>query len=75
MEILLILLVVLAILGLWYITTLNGFRRMLIKIDEAESSIDVALTQRFDTLNKMFKLAKASIKKIIDKQKNILNLN
>jgi len=62
MEILLILLVVLAILGLWYISTLNGFRRMLIKIDEAESSIDVALTQRFDTLNKMFKLAKGYMK-------------
>ena len=33
---------------------------MLIKIDEAESSIDVAL--EFDTLNKMFKLAKGYMK-------------
>ncbi len=37
----------------WYISTLNGFRRMEVKIDESESGIDVALTKRFDLLTKM----------------------
>lgn len=35
---------------------------MLIKIDESESSIDVALTQRFDMLNKLFQAAKGYMK-------------
>ena len=49
------------ILG-WLITTINAFRRMLVKIDESESSIDVALTKRFDLLSKMFQAAKGYMK-------------
>ena len=54
-------LVVLIIVG-WMISTLNSFRRMVIKIDESESSIDVALTKRFDLLTKMFASVKGSMK-------------
>ena len=47
---------------IWIISTMNAFRRMLVKIDESESSIDVALTKRFDLLSKMFSAAKGYMK-------------
>ncbi len=37
----------------WYISTLNSLRTMVVKIDEAESGIDVALTKRCDVIGKM----------------------
>lgn len=46
---------------LWMIITINSFKKMLVKIDEAESNIDVALTKRFDVLTKMFSAAKGSM--------------
>lgn len=46
----------------WIISTMNAFRRMLVKIDESESSIDVALTKRFDMLSKMFSATKGYMK-------------
>ncbi len=46
----------------WFISTLNSFRTMLIKIDESESSIDIALTKRFDLLSKMFQATKGYMK-------------
>jgi LemA protein len=46
--------VVLIILPLfWYIGTMNSLRQLEVKVDEAESGIDVALTKRFDVLTKM----------------------
>ncbi|TVP86469.1 MAG: LemA family protein [Acholeplasmataceae bacterium] len=54
--------VLLVIFLIWFITTVNAFRRMLVKIDESESSIDVALTKRFDLLTKMFQAAKGYMK-------------
>lgn len=53
--------VILIIVG-WVIITVNSFRTMLVKIDESESSIDVALTKRFDLLSKMFSAAKGYMK-------------
>jgi LemA protein len=53
--------VALIIIG-WIISTINAFRRMLVKIDESESSIDVALTKRFDMLSKMFSATKGYMK-------------
>ena len=55
------LLIVLIFFGL-IISTLNLFKKMLIKIDESESSIDVALTNRFDVLTEMFSAAKGYMK-------------
>jgi LemA protein len=46
----------------WIISTINSFRKMLVKIDESESSIDVSLTKRFDLLTKMFSAAKGYMK-------------
>jgi LemA protein len=54
--------VILLILIGWVISTINAFRRMLVKIDESESSIDIALTKRFDLLTKMFQAAKGYMK-------------
>jgi LemA protein len=52
------LLIVAVLLGLWFISTMNRFRVLQVKINEALSGIDVALTKRFDVLTKMWDLAK-----------------
>ncbi|MFA6377009.1 MAG: LemA family protein [Acholeplasmataceae bacterium] len=66
MEPIFIVLIVLGAIALliifWIIGEINSFRRMLVKIDESESSIDVALTKRFDLLSKMFQAAKGYMK-------------
>ncbi len=54
--------VVVVIIISWVISTTNSFRRMQIKIDESESSIDVALTKRYDLLTKMFAATKGYMK-------------
>ncbi len=54
-------LVVVIVVG-WVISTINSFNRMIVKIDESESSIDIALTKRFDLLSKMFSAAKGYMK-------------
>ena len=56
MFIILIILLVLAVL--WAISTTNGFKRKEIKIDEALSGIEVALTKRYDTLTKLLDTSK-----------------
>jgi LemA protein len=48
----------LAVVGLWFVSTMNRFRVLQVKISEALSGIDVALTKRFDVLTKMWDLAK-----------------
>jgi LemA protein len=59
MEILLyVVIVVVVLLALWFISTMNRFRVLQVKINEALSGIDVALTKRFDVLTKMWDLAK-----------------
>lgn len=55
--VIILVLLILAVVG-WYISTSNTFHKMGIKIDESESGIDVALTKRFDTLTKLFQIAK-----------------
>lgn len=42
----------------WWITTSNGFKRKSIKIQEALSGIEVALTKRYDLLTKLLDVAK-----------------
>lgn len=43
---------------LWYIGVSNKLNRAVVKIDEAESGIDVALTKRHDVLIKMMEVVK-----------------
>ncbi len=50
------------IILLWYIATMNGLRQLEVKVNEAESGIDVALTKRFDVLSKMVDTVKGYTK-------------
>ena len=47
---------------IWYTTTMNSLRRAEVKIDEALSSIDVALLKRYDTLTKLLDICKGYMK-------------
>lgn len=47
---------------IWYIKTMNMLRRAEVKVNEAESGIDVALTKRFDALTKMLQTTKGYAK-------------
>jgi len=47
-----LLLLIVLIVVVWWIKTANRLRREQVKIDEAASGIDVALTKRFDLLTK-----------------------
>lgn len=52
-QIILIVVAILAVIVIgWWISTSNKLKVMGVKIDEAESGIDVALTKRFDLLTK-----------------------
>ena len=50
------------IILVWWISTLNGLKKTQIKIEEASSGIDVALTKRYDVLTKMVQIAKSYAK-------------
>ena len=50
---------VVVIIILWWIATMNGLRRTKVKIEEASSGIDVALTKRYDVLTKMVDVARS----------------
>lgn len=53
---------VLVIFAIWYISTMNNLRRLEIKVEEALSGIDVALTKRYDLLTKMLDTTKGYAK-------------
>ncbi len=57
--IILILILIIAIIAVWYVSAMNSMRRLQVQIEESLSGIDVALTKRFDTLTKMFDVAKS----------------
>ena len=54
--------VVLFIIIIWFISVSNKFNRLIIKVDEAISGIDVALTKRYDVLTKMIEVVKGYTK-------------
>jgi LemA protein len=62
MEWLLIVGVVVLVIVFWYIGTMNKLRQLELKVHEAESGIDVALTKRFDVLTKMLETTKGYAK-------------
>jgi len=47
---------------IWYIATMNRLRQLEVKVEEALSGIDVALTKRFDVLTKMLDTTKGYAK-------------
>lgn len=54
--------VLVLIIVIWFIATSNKLNRAVVKIDEAASGIDVALTKRYDVLTKMVDVVKAYAK-------------
>lgn len=50
--------VLVIIVVLWYVGTMNGLRAAALKVDEADSGIDVALTKRYDVLTKQLAVVK-----------------
>ncbi len=61
MELIIIGAVVLIVI-LWIVSVYNKLNTALVKIDEADSGIDVALTKRFDVLTKMVDTVKGYTK-------------
>lgn len=62
MIIFFIVIALLAIIVLWWIGTSNLLRQTIVKIEEADSGIDIALTKRYDMLNKLADITKAYAK-------------
>ena len=67
---------VVAVLGtiFWYISTMNRFARLAVKVTESDSGIDVALTKRFDTLSKTLDVCKAYAKHETELLMNLVKL-
>jgi LemA protein len=53
-----VLLVIVICVAVWVVTVKNRFRRLIVKIGEGDSGIDVALTKRYDTLTKMLEVCR-----------------
>ena len=62
LVVLIIIVVVVLIIFGWFIGTSNKLNRAIVKIEEADSDIDVALTKRYDTLVKMVDVVKGYAK-------------
>ena len=54
--------VILLIFIIWYFAVLNKLNRTIIKIEEALSGIDIALTKRYDVITKMVEVVKGYTK-------------
>lgn len=78
MEYVLLIIVIVVILILmpiiWWISTSNRFKRMSIKIGEALSGIEVALTKRYDMLTKLLDVAKGYAKHETDLFTQVIEL-
>lgn len=55
--ILIIILVVVLLIVIWCISTVNGFKKKEIRVQEGLSGVEVALTKRYDMLTKMLDTA------------------
>ena len=63
MGLLIVIVVVIVLILLCYIISIsNGLNKAIVKIDEAESDIDVSLTKRYDVLTKMIDTVKGYTK-------------
>ena len=60
--ILIVLFVIFVLPALWFIGVMNSLRQLEVKVEEAESGIDVALTKRFDVLTKLVNTVKGYAK-------------
>ncbi len=70
-----VILVVLAlIIVIWWISTSNSFKVMKVKVDEAASGIDVALTKRYDLLTKALAATKGYAKHEVETLEKVIEL-
>lgn len=60
------------IIIVWYIGVMNQLRQLELKVHEAESGIDVALTKRFDMLTKMLETTKGYAKHEAETLENVV---
>ncbi len=58
----------------WYISTSNTFKVMKVKVEEASSGIDVALTKRYDLLTKSLAATKGYAKHEAETLEKVVNL-
>ena len=65
---------VLLVLVIWFVATKNKLNQTLVKIDEANSGIDVALTKRYDVLTKMIDSVKVYAKHEKETLFEVINL-
>ena len=65
---------VLVLIVIWYFATSNKFNRLGVKIDEALSGIDVALTKRYDVLTKQLDITKAYAKHEVETLTKVIEL-
>ena len=56
----------------WYVSTMNKLRTLEVKVEEASSGIDVALTKRFDVLTKMLETTKGYAKHEAETLENVI---
>lgn len=66
--------VLIVIILAWYIGVLNKIRQMIVKCNEAESGIDVALTKRFDLLTKVVATVKGYAKHEQETLKGVIEM-
>ena len=64
--------VILLIFIIWYIAVLNKLNRTIIKIEEALSGIDIALTKRYDVITKMVEVVKGYTKHESETLENVI---
>lgn len=74
LRIIIVLIVLIIIFSAWYISISNKLNRAVVKIDEALSGIDVALTKRYDVLTKMIDVVKGYAKHEKETLFDIVNL-
>lgn len=74
MEIVMIMVALVLLVVIWYISTYNGINVSKLKIEEALSGIDVALTKRYDVLTKMLDVVKGYQKHEKELLTEVINL-
>ena len=74
MYIILVIVMGLVLVAIYIISLSNKLNRAVVKIDEASSGIDVALTKRYDVLTKMIEVVKAYSKHEKETLFEVINL-
>ena len=65
---------IIIVIVIWAMVTTNGFKKKEIKIEEALSGIEVALTKRYDTLTKLLDITKGYMAHESEIMENVINL-